>query len=103
HAARGFCHDPFLLRFDRDSAEGRLDRARAVPQHRRQALPPAELSLIYRTKGKDATKVTFAWADDVGPHREAHVFDSGGAAEWQLQTGRNVLTRWVEFEPVARK
>jgi hypothetical protein len=63
----------------------------------------AELSLIYRTKGKDATKVTFDWADDAGPHREAHVFDSRGAAEWQFQTGRNVLTRWVEFEPVADK
>src|SRR5207244_766828 len=60
----------------------------------------AELSLIYQTKGKDATKVTFDWADDAGSHREAHVFDSERAAQWQFQTGRNVLTRWVEFEPV---
>ena len=42
----------------------------------------------------------FDWADDAGPHRESHVFGAGG--DWTVPTGRNVQTRWVEFEPVAR-
>jgi hypothetical protein len=63
----------------------------------------AELSLVYRTKGQDATKVTFDWTDDAGSHRQAHVFDSRASASRPLQTGRQVRTRWVEFEPVAGK
>ncbi len=63
----------------------------------------AEVHLVYRTPGTDATKVTFDWTDDAGPHRAAHVFTEGqGAAAWQVPTGRNVRTRWVEFEPVAK-
>jgi hypothetical protein len=60
----------------------------------------AEAQLVYRTRGHDATKVTFAWTDDTGPHQEAHVF-AGRAADWDVRTARNVETRWVEFEPVA--
>ena len=61
----------------------------------------AEVHLVYRAKGGDATKVTFDWADDAGPHRESHVFAAGRPDDWAVPTGRNVQTRWVEFEPVA--
>ncbi len=57
----------------------------------------AEAHLVYRTKGSDATRVTFSWEDDAGRHREAHVF-LANAGTWKVPTGRNVRTRWVEFE-----
>ena len=62
----------------------------------------AEAHLIYGTAARDATKVTFDWDDDTGPHRAGHVFPRGGGAPapWKLGTGKNVRTRWVEFEPV---
>jgi hypothetical protein len=63
----------------------------------------AEVHLVYQTKGKDRTKVTFDWTDDANAHRESHVFDAGKPGEWEIKTGRNVQTRWVEFEPVAGK
>ena len=63
----------------------------------------AELHLVYQTRGKDATKVTFDWTEDAGPRRESHVLDAGKPSEWEVQTGRNVRTRWVEFEPAAGK
>ncbi len=66
-----------------------------------KAYQRAEMHLVYRTRGGDATKVTFDWADDTGPHREAHVFAAGRPADWAIPTGRDVRTRWVEFEPVA--
>jgi hypothetical protein len=60
-----------------------------------------EVHLVYRAGGADGTRVTFDWVDDGGPHRSAHVFaGKGQAAPWQVATGRNVRTRWVEFEPV---
>jgi hypothetical protein len=62
----------------------------------------AELHLVYRTAGADATRVTFDWTDDAGEHREAHTFRAGGeTAAWSVATGRRVHTRWVEFEAVA--
>jgi hypothetical protein len=61
----------------------------------------AEAHCVYQTKGKDPTRVTFDWADDAGAHRESHVFAAGGPAEWEVPTGRNVQTRWVEFEPAS--
>jgi hypothetical protein len=64
-----------------------------------------ETHLVYRTPGSDATKVTFAWEDDRGPHRAAHVFAAApgqSPAPWNVPTGRNVVTRWVEFEPQPR-
>jgi hypothetical protein len=68
-----------------------------------KAFARCEAHLVYRTAGADATRVTFDWTDDGGPHHSAHVFAGGNAAEaaWQVPTGRNVRTRWVEFEPVA--
>ncbi len=60
----------------------------------------AEAHLVYRTPGKDATKVTFDWTDDAGAHRESHVFPAGKATDWDLKTGSTVATRWVEYTPV---
>jgi hypothetical protein len=66
-----------------------------------------EAHLVYRTAREDATKVTFAWEDDRGPHRASHEFAAapGGRqpAAWNVPTGRNVVTRWVEFEAVAKR
>ena len=62
----------------------------------------AEIHLEYETQRKDSTKVTFNWTDDKGDHEESHLFRHGKPAPWNLKTGRNVRTRWVEFAPVAR-
>jgi hypothetical protein len=64
-----------------------------------------EAHLVYRTAGRDATKVRFAWTDDAGAHQAAHTFaavepDVKNVATWKLATGRNAQTRWVELEPV---
>jgi hypothetical protein len=67
---------------------------------RGQVYPRAEAHLSYETKGRDATKVTFDWTDQAGPHRESHVFGAS-AGEWSVETGKGVETRWVEYEPVA--
>jgi hypothetical protein len=61
----------------------------------------AEVHLVYRAKGDDATKVTFDWTDAAGPHRASHVFGGGRPGDWAVPTGPDVQTRWVEFEPVA--
>jgi hypothetical protein len=54
---------------------------------------------VYKTAGRDGTKVTFDWSDDAGAHRESRVFPAGKAPDWDLQTGKNVVTRWVEYAP----
>ena len=59
----------------------------------------AEVHLVYKTASKDATKITFDWKDDSGDHRESHAFAAGAPAPWDLKTGKNVVTRWVEYEP----
>jgi hypothetical protein len=61
----------------------------------------AEAHLSYETKGRDATKVTFDWTDLSGPHRQSHLFPNPAPEEWSLETGKDVETRWVEYEPVA--
>lgn len=59
-----------------------------------------EVHGVYRAAGRDATKVTFDWTDDSGPHRETRSFPaSDREASWDLKTGKNVRTRWVEYEP----
>jgi hypothetical protein len=60
----------------------------------------AEMHLVYKTAGSDATKVSFAWKDDAGQHREARLFGAGSAQAWPIATGKNVQTQWVEFVPV---
>jgi hypothetical protein len=59
----------------------------------------AEAHLVYRVKGSDTTKVTFAWADDKGGHEAAHTF-AAKEGDWKVPTGHDVRTRWVEFEAV---
>jgi hypothetical protein len=61
-----------------------------------------EVHLVYRTAGSDATKVTFAWTDDRGAQQASHTFGRRDAAVWEVVTGNDVQTRWVEMEPVAR-
>jgi len=63
----------------------------------------AELHLLYKAAGQDGTKVTFDWMDDTGEHRESHVFAAGKPAPWVLRTGKNVVTRWVEYEAQGEK
>jgi hypothetical protein len=64
-----------------------------------------EVHLTYRTASADRTKITLDWSDDKGSQRASHTFTGGPQRKepevWQLPTGRNVQTRWVEFEPVA--
>lgn len=62
-----------------------------------------EVHLVYRVARSDSTKVTFAWADDKGARQVTHVIDRARHNEpttWAIPTGKNVQTRWVEFEPV---
>jgi hypothetical protein len=59
----------------------------------------AEIHLVYLTPVSDATKVTFDWSETSGPRRETHIFHPGASEPWELKTGKNVQTRWVEFEP----
>lgn len=63
----------------------------------------AEVHLLYKAAGQDATNVTFDWKDDAGDHRETHAFVAGKPAAWDLKTGKNVVTRWVEYEPQGGK
>jgi hypothetical protein len=56
--------------------------------------------------GTDDTKVTFAWSDDKGNHKDDYTFHLARPGEkeitaWVVPTGREVRTRWVEFEAVA--
>lgn len=71
-----------------------------------KAVARAEVHLVYRTPATDATRVTFNWTDDAGPHRSQHVYAAGEGQEsaaWQVPTGKNVRTRWVELEAVQPK
>ena len=58
-----------------------------------------EAHLLYRTPGTDSTKVSFSWKDDGGVRQAAHVFAKDKDLAWKVPTGKNVQTRWVEFEP----
>ena len=58
----------------------------------------AEAHLIQATGQSDPVKVTYAWTDASGLHQGSHVFR--GKGEWKLATGKQVRTRWVQFEPV---
>ncbi|HYE98951.1 MAG TPA: hypothetical protein VEJ18_08570 [Planctomycetota bacterium] len=57
----------------------------------------AETHLVYKTELKPV-KVTFAWTDDRGERTESRVFP--GAGPWKIPTGKGVVTRRVDFEPV---
>ncbi len=66
-----------------------------------KAYARCEAHLVYRSPRNDATRVTFDWTDNAGPHRVSHLFDSNNT--WNLATGRNVHTSWVEFAPEAHR
>jgi len=68
-----------------------------------KAYARAEAHLAYRTAAKDATRVTFDWADDQGARRASHIVPAGAPTKWEIPTGMGVRTRWVELEPVAAK
>ena len=69
-----------------------------------KAYARCEAHLVYRTAGKDATKVTFAWTDERGARQASNTFEATGEpAPWTVPTGRDVRTRWVEYEPVAAR
>jgi hypothetical protein len=59
----------------------------------------AEVHLAYRAGPSDPTQVTFAWTDSTGPHESSHTFGPATPA-WQIDTGTDVRTRWVEMKPV---
>jgi hypothetical protein len=65
-------------------------------------LQRAEAHLVTRTPGRDATQVTFDWTDDAGSHRESRVFAAGTPPAWDLKTGKNVATRWVEYHVLTK-
>lgn len=62
----------------------------------------AEMHLAYEVPSEDATEVTFAWQDDAGKHTASHQFSSDAADKWELPTGQNVRTLWVEYQPIPR-
>jgi hypothetical protein len=62
-----------------------------------------EVHLVYRTEGADATKVTFNWKDDAGTHKESHSFAATQPGNWDVATGKNVQTNWVEMEPASKE
>ncbi len=65
----------------------------------------AEIHLLYRVIEQDATRVTFHWQDDIGAHTASHDFGPDGtdstSANWQLPTGKDVNTLWVEYQPIS--
>jgi hypothetical protein len=71
----------------------------------RKPILRAEAHLIYRTASADPTRITCAWNDKEGLHTASKVLPStaGKTATWQIATGENVETRWVELAPVATR
>ncbi|MBT4666528.1 MAG: hypothetical protein HOB63_08425 [Opitutae bacterium] len=82
-AIRAKVGKPILIRFRNDGGKRYLR---------------AEAHLVQTTGQSDPVKVTYAWNDSAGERQGFHVFRTKG--EWELQTGRQVRTRWVEFEPI---
>lgn len=62
----------------------------------------AELHAVYRTPSIDSTRVTYDWTDAGGSRRESRVFAAPNSTPWEIKTGKNVQTRWVEMEPVGK-
>jgi hypothetical protein len=60
----------------------------------------AEAHLVYRAPGADAVKVTYAWSDAAGKREESHLFPAADvdSRPWQIPTGANTQTRWVELQ-----
>ena len=63
----------------------------------------AEAHLVYATQSRDLTRLTFRWRDDGGEHtehRDFEVQEDAKASPWSLPTGKGVVTKWVELEPL---
>ncbi len=61
----------------------------------------AEAHLVYEAPVTDATQVTFHWQDDSGRHTGSVTFAPSKEIQTaELPTGRDVVTEWVEYEPV---
>lgn len=62
----------------------------------------AEAHLVYRTRSQDDIKVTFNWTDHRGPREAIHIQTLKGSKpiSWEIDTGKEVKTRWVEVAPV---
>jgi hypothetical protein len=58
----------------------------------------AEVHLAYAVRTTGRTEVTYRYSDSTGPHTATHSF-TGTPEEpaWELATGRNVRTEWVEL------
>ena len=86
-----------------DLPEGTLGRVQVrYTNNRRKNYLRAEAHLVYPTRSRDDTKVSFAWHDSAGSQLASHVF-AGATPEpqrWKLNTASAVETRWVEFQPV---
>jgi hypothetical protein len=95
--SQSFCHGGGDLVDEWASVQVRFHNSGGKPIRR------AEVHVVHRAITHDATKVTFDWIDDGGAHRESNVFARLRPVDWILKTGRNVQTRWVEFEPVATR
>jgi hypothetical protein len=69
-----------------------------------KAYARCEAHLVYRVPDQQPTKATFAWNDAAGAQTASHVFDSASSPAnpptWDIATGDQVRTRWVEFAPV---
>jgi hypothetical protein len=61
----------------------------------------AEAHWAYRLASNDATRVTFDWTATGVPRRESNTFPAGKESVWELATGEDVRTRWVEFSAVS--
>jgi hypothetical protein len=63
----------------------------------------AELHLTYQVPRQDVTRVAFHWQDDQGRHTASREFPPRNPGStpplWQVPTGQNTKTLWVEFEP----
>ncbi len=63
----------------------------------------AELHLQYALAHRDAAHVQICWSDDRGTHTASHLcpvgVDGQIAEQWQVATGANVTTHWIEFRP----
>jgi hypothetical protein len=61
----------------------------------------AEAHLVHEAEQLDATKVTFSWTDARGPHTTSRTVGKGES--WKLPAGKNVQTKWVEFEAMLNR
>jgi hypothetical protein len=93
-----------------DAPRGRTIQVR-FHNHGGKNYARCEAHLVYRSAltdsngSPDATRVTFVYSDDSGLHQASHIFDaaaspSDAAAAWNLSTGENVRTHWIELAPV---